>query len=72
MNKLEALKSLATVKGRCYLLEKDCRYAREGWPVVGDRYLTLELLGKGGFSEVYRCYDLEDNTEKALKLSNVS
>lgn len=46
--------------------------AKEGWPVIGDRYLSLELLGRGGFSEVYRAYDLKENTERAIKISDLS
>ena len=43
--------------------ELKCYYAEEKWPIVKDslgyeRYVTLELVGKGGFGEVYKCYDL--------------
>ena len=37
--------------------ESKCRFANE-WPLLNKKYLVLELLGKGGFSEVYRVYDL--------------
>lgn len=35
--------------------------------VLNDRYLILELIGKGGFSEVYKAFDLVDMKEVALK-----
>jgi serine/threonine protein kinase len=41
-----------------------------GWPIVYDQYQPLELLGKGGFGEVYKCYDLENNQYVALKVNN--
>jgi tousled-like kinase len=46
--------------------------AKESWPIFNDRYLSLELLGKGGFSEVYRCFDLKECIEKAMKISHIS
>jgi serine/threonine protein kinase len=36
-----------------------------------DKYLVIELLGRGHFGEVYRCLDRGLNTEKALKLVRV-
>ena len=42
---------------------------KQKWPIIGKRYLPLELLGKGGFSQVYRGFDLEENIEVAIKLS---
>ena len=42
-------------------------YAGLNWPLVADRFQTLELLGSAGFGEVYKCYDLKDNCYVALK-----
>uniref|UniRef100_A0A915I402 Protein kinase domain-containing protein n=1 Tax=Romanomermis culicivorax TaxID=13658 RepID=A0A915I402_ROMCU len=36
------------------------------------RYLLLSLLGKGGFSEVWRAFDLEDNRYVACKIHHVN
>ncbi len=30
----------------------------------------MELLGKGGFSEVYKAYDLDENKNVAVKMSS--
>jgi tousled-like kinase len=38
--------------------EKTCKFANV-WPALKNRYQVLELIGKGGFSEVYKAYDLE-------------
>ena len=36
-------------------------------PVMNDRYLLLNLLGKGGFSEVWLAFDLDAAKRVALK-----
>jgi hypothetical protein len=33
--------------------------------------LPLELIGKGGFGEVYRCFDLEELCDVAVKINFV-
>jgi tousled-like kinase len=33
-----------------------------------ERYLILSILGKGGYSEVYKAYDLETCKEVACKI----
>lgn len=37
-----------------------------------ERYLLLSLLGKGGFSEVWQAYDLEENRYVACKIHHVN
>jgi len=36
--------------------------------VLNDKYLILSILGKGGFSEVYKAFDLENCKEVACKI----
>ncbi len=42
--------------------------ADEKFKILDNRYLVLSLLGKGGYSEVYKAYDLENCTEIAWKI----
>ena len=42
-------------------------YNLRGWPIIYERYQTLELLGAGGFGEVYKCFDLEKKRYVAVK-----
>ena len=37
-------------------------------PKLHDRYLLLNLLGKGGFSEVWRAHDMEEFRDVAVKI----
>lgn len=39
---------------------------------LNKRYLLLSLLGKGGFSEVWRAFDLEENKYVACKIHHVN
>ncbi len=47
--------------------EEKSEYYKNLWPIIYDKYQTLELLGSGGFGEVYKCYDLEKNKIVAIK-----
>jgi tousled-like kinase len=40
--------------------------------VFSDRYVLLELLGKGGFSEVYKAYDLRELRYVACKIHQLN
>ncbi|CAN8244239.1 unnamed protein product [Cochlearia groenlandica] len=42
------------------------------FPVLKSRYALLNLLGKGGFSEVYKAYDLVDHRYVACKLHGLN
>lgn len=51
--------------------ERDSRY-KDHETLSNKRYLLLSLLGKGGFSEVWRAYDLEENRYVACKIHHVN
>jgi len=38
------------------------------YPLLADRYQLLNMIGRGGFSEVFRAYDLEGNRFCAVKI----
>lgn len=42
------------------------------WPLLSDKYQILSLLGKGGFSEVYKAYDCEHMCFVACKIHQLS
>jgi len=51
--------------------QNNAKYSLENFPdfqTLNDRYLVLSLLGKGGFSEVYRCWDLKEHGYVACKI----
>ncbi|KAL2911807.1 Serine/threonine-protein kinase tousled-like 2 [Polyrhizophydium stewartii] len=41
-------------------------------PVLNSRYLLLEMIGRGGFSEVYRAFDLQECRFVACKIHSLS
>jgi tousled-like kinase len=41
-------------------------------PILNSRYLLQFLIGKGGFSEVYKAYDMLENRYVALKLHEIA
>ncbi|KAK2173040.1 hypothetical protein NP493_908g00022 [Ridgeia piscesae] len=41
-------------------------------PVLNDRYLLLSLLGKGGFSEVHKGFDLQEQRYVACKIHQLN
>lgn len=41
-------------------------------PVLNDRYLLLMLLGKGGFSEVHKAFDLKEQRYVACKVHQLN
>ena len=58
-----------------YEKEKTCTfspYKIEGPPFLCDRYQIIELIGKGGYSEVYKAYDVEKHIFVACKLVQIN
>ncbi len=67
-------------KEKCYYLnefkrmrdEESSKYngihSKKKYTVLTNKYLILSLLGKGGYSEVYKGYDLENCREVACKI----
>lgn len=47
--------------------ESKCTYMNK-WPLLGNRYQIISLLGKGGYSEVYKAYDLKAHIYVACKI----
>ncbi|CAD8190335.1 unnamed protein product [Paramecium pentaurelia] len=70
LTKLEEEKQQLAYKTRRFMEEQNCRYYRADprWPLIAQRYQTLGLLGKGGFSEVYKAFDLQEYRLCACKI----
>jgi tousled-like kinase len=54
-----------------------CRFAKEDsilgqWPKLSNRYQLLSLLGRGGFSEVYKGFDLIEFREVGCKIHQLN
>jgi tousled-like kinase len=43
-------------------------HSKKKYSVLAQKYLILSLLGKGGYSEVYKAFDLENCREVACKI----
>lgn len=77
LDKLEIEKNLHIQDCRRTAEEDSAKYSKsssdhEAWPVLHGRYLLLSLLGKGGYSEVYRAYDLFEHIDLAIKFHQLS
>ena len=49
--------------------EKESCLAKDGWPILQSRYIPLEMIGKGGYAEVYRGFDVKTMRNVALKVN---
>ena len=77
LERLEIEKNLHISISRLAAEEESAKYSKastehEAWPVLHNRYLLLSLLGKGGYSEVYKAYDLMDHIQIALKFHQLN
>lgn len=77
LEKLEIEKNLHIQVSRLSAEEESAKYAKactehEAWPVIHNRYLLLSLLGKGGYSEVYKAYDLLEHIQIAIKFHQLN
>ncbi|CAD8087120.1 unnamed protein product [Paramecium sonneborni] len=53
--------------------EKRARFKKiNEYRTIGERYVLLQLLGKGGFSEVYKGYDLKELKYVACKIHQLN
>jgi len=43
-------------------------HSKKKYSILANKYLLLSLLGKGGYSEVYKGFDLENCREVACKI----
>ena len=77
LDKLEIEKNIHIQDCRRMAEEDSAKYSKgtsdhEAWPVLHGRYLLLNLLGKGGYSEVYRAYDLFEHIDIAIKFHQLT
>ena len=76
LDRLETEKTLVAIESKRLREEETSRYAsntsKEKFPILANRYLILSLLGKGGYSEVYKAFDLENNIEVACKIHQLN
>ena len=77
LERLEIEKALHVQVSRLTAEEEGAKYSKmnsehEAWPYLHNRYLLLNLLGKGGYSEVYKAYDLINHIELALKFHQLN
>ena len=58
---------LLDYSSKCYFAKRNIENGLQAWPLLHNRYQVLRLLGKGGFSEVYKAFDVVSNKYVALK-----
>ena len=59
----------------CFFFSFFCLFLQSRFnnhPVLNDRYLLLMLLGKGGFSEVHKAFDLKEQRYVACKVHQLN
>ena len=51
--------------------ESRCLYLNK-WPLLGKKYQLVSLIGKGGYSEVYKAYDIKNHKFVACKIHQLN
>lgn len=69
---LEGAKAMLMFDLKRQRAEASSRWRTVPPTVLGDRYMLLEILGRGGFSEVWRAVDLETVAEVAVKVHQLA
>ena len=75
LNEIEKIKFIYIREQNLLNQESRCTFAphkKEGLPLLSGRYQIVGLIGKGGYSEVYKAYDLEDHIYVACKLNHLN
>lgn len=77
LERLEIEKCIQIQECKRVVEEENAKYCKttsefEAWPVLHKRYLLLALIGKGGYSEVYKAYDLFEHIYIAIKFHQLN
>ena len=60
------------INNYCILKEEShCLYLNK-WPLLGKKYQLISLIGKGGYSEVYKAYDIKNHKYVACKIHQLN
>ena len=59
-------------QANCFFAKRQPETDFPAWPILAHRYQVLSLVGRGGFSEVYKAYDLESLQTVVIKLHQMS
>jgi tousled-like kinase len=70
LDALEQQKKLLLKDEKLFLDESMSKFS--GYPVLDSRYLFLNMLGKGGFSEVFKAFDLQEMRLVACKVHQLN
>ena len=51
--------------------EEKCKY-NKNWILIGEKYQLVSLIGKGGYSEIYKAYDIKNKKYVACKIHQLN
>ena len=72
LKELEIEKNIFLLEQKNFLDEEKCIFNKEKYPLLNNRYQILNLLGKGGYSEVYKAFDLQEQIYVACKIFSIN